>query len=91
MTVRFWFLTNRTGRLRCYRCEAPATGYDSSCRPLCCPECVKLDGCRCYFRDIQKQVASEIPILKRATRNALAFRTDGRRKATALRARGADG
>ena len=63
ITRLFWFLSARTGRAACYRCDAPATGYDSNQRPLCCAACVtQKDGCKCYFNFIQKQVAEAIPI-----------------------------
>lgn len=35
ITHLFWFLTANVGSARCYRCDAPAAGFDSNQRPLC--------------------------------------------------------
>lgn len=60
VTRPFWFLTARVGTANCYRCDAPATGFGSNQRPLCCAECVEhKEGCSCYFHFIQRDIARQ--------------------------------
>lgn len=62
VTRPFYFLTGRTGSQACHRCDAPATGFDSNQRPLCCAQCVEAkEGCHCYFHFIQREIARELP------------------------------
>jgi len=47
----------------CLSCSAPAKGFDNRGRKLCCGECPK---CHCEFHRIQKDIASQIPLTRRA-------------------------